>query len=207
MKSRTYGGSVSRRRAMSLVEVMIGATILGAIGASIMFLMVSTARRSYVSTVEYQVNQYANLLQDRISVTLRSSSRRHGVLAYSPTDDSKIFFRSIRFKKTELSNPPDPVRELTYDLDNKTLNYDPDITENGDEEVWGLGKQGGDRITLDECMFRRGMKPGGIPDSSTILVYLEVSDHGKARQSFRDPDDEFNWITATRAFAVNLRRE
>jgi hypothetical protein len=51
------------------------------------------------------------------------------------------------------------------------------------------------------------MQMAGIPDSSIILVNVTVSDNGYAMTPYRkNPSDPVNWITNTRSFAVNLRR-
>ena len=93
-------------------------------------------------------------------------------------------------------------QQLIFDPAAQTLTYDPNIAVNNDQRIVarseGLNK-------LVNVRFRAATKTGGIPDSSVILVELEVNDGGMGRRSWRGDADEADWVTSTRSFSINLR--
>lgn len=185
-----------RGNGFTFIEVMIASSISVFIGITMIYLLVYVVREQRLGYVQYRVYEHANRLQDKITLLLQDASREAGVY-YSEPDGAyynRIVFRDDTGAKNE---------ELIYNPNTYTLTYDPDRNTDGDEET--LGFPNDEIAKLTDVRFRSAMKVGGIPDSSVILVEIEVTDQGYGRY-FRDQSNPINWVTSTRSFAVNLRR-
>jgi len=191
-------------RGVTLVEVLFASSISLMICLALAYLMLAVAREQRVGRTEHLVNQYADHVQDRISYRLRNASRRHGTHLSDPTDSTNTFYYTLDFEKAMLSDPPEPMERFRYDPDTKALTYDPDTSVSGNEKTIAPK---GVATTLDNVRFHWATTPEGIPDSSTIIVLVDISDHGYARRPFRDGADPTNWISVSRTFTINLRRE
>ena len=203
------GGRLLRRRsrALTLVETLIAAAIASGVSAGMATLMITVAREQKLSMVTYQVNQYADHLQDRIGYLLRSASRLHGTHLDDPVPDED-FFHKIYFKKAVYADPPEPTQSLTFDPDFNTLFHHPDAGDAASAIAISPGGQHGHFVRLENLRFRQALQWGGLaPNGAVVLVMFDVSDQGRARVSYRDTADRSNWVWVTRSFSVNLRRE
>ena len=200
---RTYpfnsvrNGAARRRRAFTLLEVMFASSISTIVFGSLISLMIITARQQSQGMIELQVYKHADLIQDRIKLMLQGASREAGVFL---TDKDGAFYHTLVFR--EGVGPSFSNQSLSFDPDDAELTYDPDLGGGGDE-LLVAGNEG--PAFLDNVRFQMGLKTGGIPNGGVILVRIEVSDHGRARSTFRDAVDPANWITVQRSFCINLR--
>lgn len=207
MRKRTQGLK-AHSRAMTLVEIVIGAAIAAVLGVAIVYLLVNVARQQRIAFIETQVAKRADLLEDKIMDILRNASRNN-VVPFSVSDavpgqvsGQEVFFYRIIFRSADNA----PNQELRFDPTTRQLIYDPDRSVANNEQRLD-GAVGASNLTrLEYVWFASGILPTGSLDNSLILVQLEVNDQGLARRSFRDPTKRSNWIIATRSFAVNLRR-
>ncbi len=193
-----WGAKSASRRGITLVETLIAVTISLPIVTALMYLMVATAREQKVGFVQQLVFDSADRIQDKITRLLQDASRASGV--YFADADGE-FYNRIAFRQ----QVGPPTQELFFDSASGTLTYDPDVNVSNNEETIDVASS--TLCELDNVAFRASIKVGGIPDSSIVLVRLRVSDHGRARSSWRDAGSQANWIVSTRMFAVNLRRE
>lgn len=197
---------------MTFLEILVASTILALLAGSITSLLIGVSRQQRLSYIEGRVYQRADALQDNIMSILRAASR-NDVVPFSPADavegqaaDSQYMYRRIIFRK----GFNQPNEELRFDPATHQLTYDPDLSKTGDEVRLDAPNDKSKVSRLEDCWFAAGMAPGGIPDSSLILVQLQVSDVGLARNSYRKTADtavgRANWVVSARSFAVNLRR-
>ena len=186
------------RRAFTLLESIISIAIFTMVGIAEVSLIVMTARIHNEGFVEMLVFKHADYIQDRVTGLLQGGSRESGVFFADPDG---AFYRRILFRQSMDSSP----QELRFDPNTHKLTYDPDVSIPNNEVT--IQYQGAQLAQLDDVCFRAAMKIGGIPDNSVLLVQIRVSDHGKGRSSYRDPHNEYNWITSRRHFAVCLRRQ
>ena len=197
-----------RNRGMTLVEIIIAATISAAVGAVVVWLLLAVAREQRLGFIEAQVMARADRLQDKIIETLRAGSRSN-VVPFSVADavpgqtsGREVFFYRLIFRSVENG----PNQELRYDTTKHELVYDPNRAISNNEVLFDSTLAKTPLSRLDYVWFARGIRSTGIPDSSLILVQFEVSDRGLARRAYRDSSLRTNWVVATRSFAVNLRQ-
>ncbi len=185
--------------ALTIIELLIVSALTGIVAVALMYLFVFIAREQRVGFVQQQVFEEADRLQDKITELLQGASRNAGIHL---ADLDGAFYHRIVFRTSVGS----PNQELHFDTTAHTLTYDPDMSNSGDEVTLGISGGSSTIVRLDNVRFRSVLKTGGIPDGSVILVIIDVSDHGYARQTYRDPSAQANWIMNTRSFAVNLRQ-
>jgi prepilin-type N-terminal cleavage/methylation domain-containing protein len=200
--------SLSQRKGMTLVEVIIASAIAVFVTAGVVFLLFTFARQQRLAFIEAQVARRADRIQDRIMDILRSASRNQ-VVPFSVNDavpgqpsGKEVFFYRIIFRSGENS----PNQELRFDPTTHAIIYDPDRSVANNEVRLDGALSGTSLSRVEYVWFAQGILPTGAPDNSLILVQLEVNDQGLARRSWRDPTKRANWVIATRTFAVNLRQ-
>ena len=200
--------SLSQRKGMTLVEVIIASAIIVFVTAGVVFLLFTFARQQRLAFIEAQVARRADRIQDRIMDILRRASRNQ-VVPFSVSDavpgqpsGKEVFFYRIIFRSGENS----PNQELRFDPTTRAIIYDPDRSIANNEVRLDGALSGTSLSRVEYVWFAQGILPTGAPDNSLILVQLEVNDQGLARRSWRDPTKRANWVIATRTFAVNLRQ-
>jgi hypothetical protein len=197
MKIMTKRKRLQKIAAFTLLEATISMAIFTMVGMAEVSLIIITAQTQNRGFVTMRIYKHADHIQDKIYDILQNASREAGVFFDTPNGS---YYRKIIFKQ----GPDSPNESLSFNADNNTLTYDPDMNIPGNELIISYMS---DKIAqLDEVGFRAAMKAGGLPDSAIILVNFKVSDHGKGKITYRDPSDEANWITSRRTFAVGLRR-
>jgi len=185
----------------TLTEVLIASAIGAIVSAALMILLSIMAREYRLGIVRQRVFENADRVQDHITDLLQSASRGAGILLSDPIPPSYAFYHRIIFR----TGVGAPNQQLQYNPVTKKLTYDPDISVNGDEIT--IGFKNDPIAKINDVQFRAAMQTGGLPDSAIILVNVTVSDNGYAMTPYRSNlSDPVNWITNTRSFAVNLRR-
>jgi type II secretory pathway pseudopilin PulG len=193
---------------MTLVEIIIAATISAGVGAIVVWLLIAVAREQRLGFVEAQVAARADRIQDKIIETLRAGSRGNvvpfslGDAVPGQTSGREVYYYRLIFRSADNA----PNQEMRYDPIAHQLTYDPNRAVANDDYKFDSTLANSTLTRLEYVWFARGIRASGIPDSSLILVQFEVTDRGLARRSYRDSSSRTNWIIATRSFAVNLRQ-
>ncbi|NLD61318.1 hypothetical protein GX645_02570 [Candidatus Sumerlaeota bacterium] len=199
------------RRALSVLEVLLGSMIVSVVMFFLFQVVIMLARESRVGVVQAEVSLRADMIQDKLFNILRHVSYNN-IVQFSNTDAvpgqsgaTKAFFYRIIFRKDEFS----PYQELRFDPVTKKLVYDPDrsSTSTGDEVDLNADETNFSFGRLDYVWFGCGLQPGGLPDNSIILTQFAISDHGEARKSYRNQTDENSWIQTNRSFGVFIRNK
>ena len=185
------------KRAFTLLEMIISMAIVTTVGIAEVSLILMTARTQNRGYVEMRVFKNADYIQDYITGVLQGASSDAGVFFHDPDG---AYYNTIIIRDSIY----DYNEKIRYNPENKTLVYDPDMSAENDEVLLSDGDDS--LAVLEDMGFRAAMKEGGIPDSGLILVRFRVTDHGKGKITYRDPDNEYNWITSRRNFAVGLRK-
>ncbi|MGC8741810.1 MAG: hypothetical protein ACP5UB_10180 [Candidatus Sumerlaeaceae bacterium] len=200
--------SFRRRRALTIVEVLIASSIALFISLAVVYLLWSAARQQRVAFVEAQVARRADRIQDKIIEILRRASRNQ-VVPFSVGDavpgqpaGKEVFFYRIIFR----SGDNMPNQELRFYPATRAIVYDPNIAVANNEVRLDQAFANSSLTRVEYVWFAQGVLPTGAPDNSLILVQLEVNDQGLARRSWRESTNRANWVIATRTFAVNLRQ-
>ena len=185
----------------TITELLIASAISAIVAVALMSLLSIMAREYRLGIVRQRVFENADRVQDHITDLLQSASRGAGVLLSDPIPPSNVFYHRIIFRTGVMA----ANQELRYNPTKRVLTYDPNISVNGDET--NIGFKSDLLAKINDVQFRAAMQTGGLPDSAIILVNVTVSDNGYAMTPYRkNPSDPVNWITNTRSFAVNLRR-
>lgn len=202
-----------RRRGMTLLEIVFATMIVATTGTMTAWLIIAAAREQRLGFLEAQVYERADRLEDHIFRILRRASRSN-VVPFSTVDlvdgqpeGNEMYYYRIIFR--EASNGSN--QELRFDPETHQLIYDPDRAVADDEQRIDAPLNSSTQTQLDYLWFAIGMKPGGAPDASLILVQFQVSDRGSARGSYREDTVTTSgihptWVTSVRTFAVNLRQ-
>lgn len=191
-----------RRQAFTMLEVLIASLIGSVLIAVLMTLTVDEAREQRIGMIQQLAFEEADHIEDRCINLIKAGSRQSGVVMGNPVGSS---YRQLIFRVPD-GGGGFVASSLTYDPDRKRLTYLPNTqTGAGAEELVKAGDQ--TFAKLDDVRFSTGLQNGNIPDSGIILVSFQVSDHGYARQTHARADNPASWITSTRSFAVNLRRQ
>ncbi|MCB2154496.1 hypothetical protein KQI84_06390 [bacterium] len=191
------------RLAMTLVEVVIASTIGAVVSFATAYLVLEVAREQKRGLVDAQANSIAVKVQDRIERTMRSMSRSDSIAYGQPVtlDDGSKVYRTVVMS----SGIGNPLESLTFDPDAQTLTHDPNRAVANDEIV--LAKSG--RLTkLRDVHFAPSMKAGGVPDNSTVNVWVEFDDNGASgRKSFDETEDRYvvKPTRVVRSFTVTFR--
>ncbi len=199
------------RRSMTIVEVIIASTIVTITLGFIYQAVILIAREYRVGLIQAEINARADMIQDNIFSKLRHVSSSN-IVQFSPSDIvpgqtannvTTTWYHRIIFRLSD----EEPFQELRYDPTTKKLIYNPDRNTSNNEVDLTQGNIEMEFGELDYVWFGNALQPGNLPDSALILVELSVSDHGKARQSYRNVSNESTWIKSNKSFCVYIRND
>lgn len=199
MKIKPVIGKFRRRRSgATLVEVLIASTIsVGVLGTlmSVFGLAAQEQRRQFVDSI---LQQEAANLQDQLTRLVRSMRQSESVAFGNPVIESgATVYHTVVMARGPA--PTYPRESLTYTT-NYALIYDPNRNTTGGEQTLFTNKTG---AVLRKLYFFPSLKPGGIPDSTVLNIWLEMDDDGLARR--RGPGGGMTNWTVSRSFTVTMR--
>jgi hypothetical protein len=200
MKLRPSSGIKRRAAGMTLFEVLIASTISLGVIAGILTLMLEVSKEERREMVDVALSQKMALIQDQVTRLIRSMSERESVAFGDAFVESGGYtvYRRIVVAKGESSTYP--REELAYMPADKKLVYDPDRKINGNEQTLF---QSASPVFLEKMYFYPSLKPGGIPDSSTLNVCIEMDDGNASGR--KNPDGTLRKAKIVRTFTVKMR--
>lgn len=183
---------------MTLVEVMFAAAIGVSVISGLMMLMLEVVKEQRNTLAGAALQQAAGNLQDQISRTLRAMSATESVIFGDRTvENGADVYRKIIVAKGEA--PDYPREEIAFKTTDNSVLYDPNRAVAGDETY--LFKTNA-VVAVRKLFFYPSLKSGGVPDSSTLNIWLEMDDCGS---SGRRLGSAFKTNTIVRTFAVKMR--
>jgi hypothetical protein len=188
----------SRRIGATLVEVLIAASIAVMVLTAFMVLVVETSKEQRWGIVETQLHAQSGLLQDKLTRLLREMSASESAIFGDPIAAGSPFFRRVIVAQGQASAAP--RQELIYNATAKSLTLDPNRAVSGDESALFSGNSA---IKLRNMYFYPSMKPGGVPDSSSINVWFELDDDGTSGRVKADGTPRM--VSVVRSFTVTMR--
>lgn len=190
----------NNKKAFTFVEVIVASSLFLMISAALMSIFYMVSREQYIGMIQQRLTEHADRVQDFIEVTLMAQSRDAGVSYPNLTSGyaTKIAFREGIGMKN---------KELSYDSVAKALYYDPDMSKTGDTQVIGFPEKTKGLTHLTGVKFWPGMQTGGIPDSSFVNVWVEVSDAGLIAKAKHKKLPQNYPVKVVRNFTVGLRKE
>ena len=199
------------RRGVTLIELFFALAILSFVAAMIAQLLIVTGREQRAGYVEQQVFNYADRLQDRITMWLQDAATGEVMM----TDPNGAWFETVVFRREFTA----PLQRIHYDPGTFQLEYDPDLSIAGNEEIIGPPQVVDNpnwQIQLQNVLFFNAT-PTLPPDDSVntvVLVQFQVTDNGWGREIWWSGQDSQGRqakqgvpFTTQRSFAVGTRRD
>ncbi len=187
-------------RGTSIVEILFASSIGILVLSALMVLFLEAAQEQSRGMVEAQLHNEIGLLQDRITRFLHQMSATESTIFSNPVESGSPFYQRIIVAQGKA--PGAPREELIYDPQTMTLVHDPNRSADGDEVVF---HEASSTTKLRRACFYPSMKPGGMPDSSSINVWLELDDDGASRR--HNADGTVRRTSVVRTFVVTMRNQ
>jgi hypothetical protein len=183
---------------MTLVEVLIASAIgVGAI-SGLMMLMLEVVKEQRKTLADATLQQSAGNLQDRLTRVIRDMSENESVIFGDKTvENGADVYRKIIVAKGQA--PDYPREEIAFISTENSVLYDPDRAVPGDETFFFKTNA---VVSVRKLFFYPSLKSGGVPDSSTLNIWLEMDDCGS---SGRQLGAGFKTNTVLRTFTVKMR--
>ena len=185
---------------MTLTETMVGSTVGALVLAGLIPLIWAVGVEQRQTTADALLQQRVNQAQDRVVALLRSMSATESVILGNPVSGAGGV---SAYRKVILARgvaPDYPREEIYFDPVTQKLIHDPnrDVANND------IPLAESDALAaITDVYFYPSMKHGGIPDGSTLNVWMEFNDQGSAGRS--NPDGTRKHTTVVRTFAVCFR--
>jgi hypothetical protein len=196
MQLRTLQRASSRYAAwriagMSLVEVLISTSIgLLALGGLITLISVA-AKEQRREMVNSNLQQEANLLEDKITRLIRAMSATQAAILLDPLNSGVPFYRSIIVARAPA---PTPREKLAFDAATFTCMHTPDLKVAG---ITASYFKPSSVAVLRNLYFFISEKTDGAPDASAITVYFQMDDNGMGTSGKTN--------SVTRSFTATMR--
>ena len=149
-------------RAMTIMEMLIAASIVVAVWGGMLTLVVEVAREQRAGLAASTVEQKVDNLQDRLMSVLRNMSAGESVVFGNPIAGGDGFGMII---VAQGKAPEHPREEITFDSGNHSVIHNQDLYHTGHEV--SLFSPASD-ITLRKLFFYPSLKPGGMLSGSAI---------------------------------------
>jgi len=183
---------------MTLVEVLFAAAIGVGVLSSLMMLILEVVKEQRKTLADATLQQAAGNLQDQLTRAIRDMSENESVIFGDKTvENGADVYRKIIVAKGQ--TPDYPREEIAFKTPDNTVVYDPNRAVPGDETYFFKTNA---VVAVRKLFFYPSMKPGGVPDSSTLNIWLEMDDCGA---SGRRLGDGFKTNTILRTFTVKMR--
>jgi type II secretory pathway pseudopilin PulG len=187
-----------RRAGMTLVEVLFASAIGVTIIAGLMVLMLDVVREQRKTLADASLEQAAGNLQDQLSRAVRGMSATESVIfGDRAVENGAGVYRKIIVAKGQA--PDYPREEIAFRTTDNSVVYDPNRAVVGDEICFFKTNA---VVAIRKLFFYPSLKSGGVPDSSTLNIWLEMDDCGA---SGRRMGDAFKTNTIVRTFTVKMR--
>ena len=174
-RRRGRGGYLARTRGFTLVEVMIASVIALFVVVGVIGIMLQVGVEQRRGAADALLEQQAGLLQDHMTLTLRSMSAREGAHFTEPVlgaGGTPIGFGRVIVARG--TAPDFPREELRWDRSTGAAIHDPDRAQSGNERVVFDSNVS---VVLRHLVFSPSIKPDGSPDASLIHVWMEMDDN------------------------------
>ena len=184
---------------MTLVEILISSVIGVGVAGATMALVLETGKENRRSLANAALSSEVDITQDRLVGLLRGMSASESTILGDPIQGGAFFQRLV----VAQGQAPDwPREEIYFEESTNRLIHDPDRNQAGDEVILFEPNQ---YASLRAMHFFTSMKSGGIPDGSSINVWMEFDDDGFA--GHRNPDGTLKLTQLARCFTVKMRQE
>jgi Tfp pilus assembly protein PilV len=165
----------SRRRrcaaGLSLIEVLISSSIGLFVVAGLLTLISVVAKEQRREMINANLQQKANLLEDKITRLIRAMSGTESVVLADPIDGNGVFYKSIIIAR----GPSPTAREkLSYNAQTLSCAHTPNTaypwTTNSCFTPTTVA-------VLRNLYFFISEKPDGAPDGTAVTVYFRMDDN------------------------------
>ncbi len=182
-----------RQSGMTLVEVMIAASIGGVVLMGLMMLVMLMASEQRKYLVNAVLQQNANLLEDRITRLIRSMSAREAVALGDPIASGSPFFRKVVVAR---GSSPIPREQLAYEAGTFRCTHLPNMAVPGTQDIYFSPSP---MAVLRNMYFFISEKNDGAPDSSAITVVFQLDDDAMGSKNRSKTN------SLTRVFTASMR--
>ena len=191
------------RRAFTLVELMIAATIGLGLAGTIVLLLLKTATEQRSGFAAITVEDAAYSLQANITTCLRSMSANQGI---SPQYSSGVYDSAhnlLGYKAVVVFAPQTNASYMTasisFDPATGAVVYIPNTAVPSAAILWMTNSAA---VALTNLCFSTSIRPDGSRDSSLVNVFFQMDDHG-----FTQHNPVNNQASLFRNFSVQMRND
>jgi Tfp pilus assembly protein PilV len=192
-KTPTFDLRFPRQRRISgstLVEVVIASTIGVFVVTALMALMTTQAKEQRKEMVDSNLQQQANLLEDKITRLIRPMSAAQAVTLGNQLANPSHYHLIIVAR----GQAPVAREQVAFNPATFTCAHTPNLAApNTKETYWG----GSSLAVLRELYFSISQKSDGSPDASAITVFFQMDDNGMGARKKTN--------TLTRTFTATMR--
>ncbi len=177
--------------ALSLVEVLISSTVGVVVLGGLLTLVTVVAKEQRREMVNSNLQQEANLLEDKITRLIREMSGTQAAILGDPIATASPFFRSVVVSRAA---SPWPREKLAFNPQTFACTYTPDGTSPSSTIPYFTSSS---LAVLRNLYFFPSTRTDGAPDSSALTIYFQLDDNGMAQ---RGKTNSF-----TRSFTATMR--
>lgn len=191
-------GARSERRAFTLVELLVGASLGVLLTGFMMGMVIQVVKEQRRELVDATLQYKADDLEEKLARLIRSMSANETIILGDPLSSGSPFYRRIIVAMGQ--TPTYARQQLIYDPTAMTLTQDPDITMSSNEILLFKSTP---MAKLRNMYFFTSVKSDGVADSSALNIYLQFDDDGFAGR--KNPNGTLKRSQVTRYFTVKMR--
>lgn len=176
---------------MTLVEILIASTIGVVVMGSLLMLVTVVAGEQRHQMVDANLQQEANLLEDKITRLLRSMSASQATIMGDAISSGSPFYRKLIIAQ---GGTPVPREQLSYNVTNMSCIHLANTTLQSAQEFYFKTSS---VAVLRNMYFFISEKNDGAPDASAVSVFFQLDDNGSGRRKKTN--------SLTRSFTATMR--
>lgn len=177
--------------AMTLVEVLIASSVGIMVLGALLMLVTVVAKEQRRQMVDSNLQQEANLLEDKITRLVRSMSASQAVIVGEPITAGAPFYRKIIISQ---GITPVPREQIAYDSVNRTCIH---LANTSAPTVQDVLNKPTYVAVLRNMYFFISEKNDGAPDASAVSVFFQMDDNGSGARKKTN--------SVTRSFTATMR--
>jgi prepilin-type N-terminal cleavage/methylation domain-containing protein len=187
------------RRAFTLVELMVAASIGVILAGTAVLLLIQAATEQQRGYSDTTLEERAYTLQANITSWLRSGSSSLGMQPNSATGDDTVGYTSIYVFTPNADGSALTTSQISADLVSGAVVYTRDTSAPANQALWMTNSPG---VVLRKLNFKKSANLDGSPNANLVNVIFQMDDNGFSRQNATN-----NVADIERSFSVQMRAD
>jgi Prokaryotic N-terminal methylation motif len=187
------------RRAFTLVELMVAASIGIVLAGTVVLLLVQAATEQQRGYSDTTLEERAYTLQANITSCLRGGSSSLGMQPNSTSGDDFVGYTSIYIFTPNFDGSALTTSQISADEASGAVVYTPDTSAPANHALWMTNSPG---VVLRTFRFKKSANLDGSPNANLVNVDFHMDDNGYSRQNATN-----NVADIKRSFSVQMRAD